>query len=240
MVMSDRDATESSASTGSSSHADWLLGTTMVALAVVASAIADLSVVSWGSKLVGHGCHMWYHSGCYSSSLHGEGRFGMEDPLERKLPARRHPIWGENAPRVFGLLLLLIDAKGSCSQGILVTGLSYLARMWCIHRKGPVFATAFSPLLVVFSFLLHTLVLGGATHPPGKVRSNPSSPFDLTSPCSMPPLPPVFLQQRWSWRSRRIKGWRTEMRDIENRCCERGAHIKEGWGIMTSYCYFCC
>ncbi|KAJ8504235.1 hypothetical protein OPV22_005121 [Ensete ventricosum] len=50
--------------------------------------------------------------------------------------------------------------------GILVTGLSYLARMWCIHRKGPVFATAFSPLLVVFSFLLHTLVLGGATHPP--------------------------------------------------------------------------
>lgn len=45
MVISDRDATESSASIGSSSHADWLLGTTMVGLGVAASAIADLSVV---------------------------------------------------------------------------------------------------------------------------------------------------------------------------------------------------
>nr|XP_010927046.1 WAT1-related protein At4g08290 isoform X1 [Elaeis guineensis] len=46
--------------------------------------------------------------------------------------------------------------------GTVVTGLSYLALNWCIHKKGPVFATAFSPLLVIFSFLIQTLVLGVA------------------------------------------------------------------------------
>lgn len=94
----------------------------------------------------------------------------------------------------------------------------------------------------------------GRRHPPWKVRSNPSSPFDLTSPCSMPPLPPVFLQQRWSQRaciffcgrSLRIKRWRTEMRTsklkgvMKNRCCERYPVWSKYKGRMGHYNYFCC
>ncbi|KAF6149248.1 hypothetical protein GIB67_026104 [Kingdonia uniflora] len=48
--------------------------------------------------------------------------------------------------------------------GIVVTGFSYYAQTWCIDKKGPVFTSAFSPLLIVFSFLLETLFLGKAAH----------------------------------------------------------------------------
>ncbi|KAJ4819541.1 WAT1-related protein [Rhynchospora pubera] len=41
--------------------------------------------------------------------------------------------------------------------GIIVTGVFYFGHNWCIHTKGPVFGAAFSPLLVVFSFLLEIL-----------------------------------------------------------------------------------
>ncbi|KAJ6795897.1 WAT1-related protein-like [Iris pallida] len=46
--------------------------------------------------------------------------------------------------------------------GIVATGLVYVGRNLCVHKKGPVFAAAFSPLLVVFSFLLQVLVLRNA------------------------------------------------------------------------------
>ncbi|KAG1331926.1 WAT1-related protein [Cocos nucifera] len=48
--------------------------------------------------------------------------------------------------------------------GTAVTGLTYLATNWCIHKEGPVFASAFSPLLIVFSFLLEILILHHAAH----------------------------------------------------------------------------
>lgn len=41
-------------------------------------------------------------------------------------------------------------------QGIGVTGILAYIQTWCIHKKGPVFTAAFSPLLIVFSFLLET------------------------------------------------------------------------------------
>ena len=44
-------------------------------------------------------------------------------------------------------------------QGIVVTGLSYYVMTWSIKKKGPVFASAFDPLLVVFSFFLQTFVM---------------------------------------------------------------------------------
>ncbi|XP_073011386.1 WAT1-related protein At5g13670-like isoform X2 [Typha latifolia] len=47
--------------------------------------------------------------------------------------------------------------------GIAVSGLLYLGHNWCIHKKGPVFASAFSPLVVVFSFLIEIFILGGDT-----------------------------------------------------------------------------
>ncbi|GAB4838308.1 hypothetical protein Ancab_027838 [Ancistrocladus abbreviatus] len=48
--------------------------------------------------------------------------------------------------------------------GTVVTGLSYYVMAWSIKKKGPVFTTAFNPLLVVFSFLLQTFVLGSSVH----------------------------------------------------------------------------
>ncbi|RWR91459.1 WAT1-related-like protein [Cinnamomum micranthum f. kanehirae] len=49
-------------------------------------------------------------------------------------------------------------------EGIMVTGLSYYAHVWCVHKKGPVFAAAFQPLLIVYTFLLEATVLREATH----------------------------------------------------------------------------
>ena len=49
-------------------------------------------------------------------------------------------------------------------QGIVVTGLSYYVMTWSIKKNGPVFTSAFNPLLVVFSFLLQTFVLGDSAH----------------------------------------------------------------------------
>ncbi|XP_058113246.1 WAT1-related protein At3g18200-like [Magnolia sinica] len=48
--------------------------------------------------------------------------------------------------------------------GIVVTGLLYYVQIWCIDKKGPVFAAAFSPLLIIFSFLLDTVVLRDSAH----------------------------------------------------------------------------
>ncbi|KAK6942014.1 EamA domain [Dillenia turbinata] len=48
--------------------------------------------------------------------------------------------------------------------GIVVTGLGYYASTWTIKKKGPVFTSAFNPLLVLFSFLLETFVLGSCAH----------------------------------------------------------------------------
>ncbi|XP_078177373.1 WAT1-related protein At1g21890-like [Carex rostrata] len=41
--------------------------------------------------------------------------------------------------------------------GIVVTGIFYFGQNWCIHKKGPVFVAAFSPLLVVFSCIFEIL-----------------------------------------------------------------------------------
>ncbi|XP_077216616.1 WAT1-related protein At5g07050-like [Tasmannia lanceolata] len=54
-----------------------------------------------------------------------------------------------------GGMVLLVILYG----GILVTGLSYYAQLWCIREKGPVFMESYSPLVIVFSVLLETLFL---------------------------------------------------------------------------------
>ncbi|XP_010927047.2 WAT1-related protein At4g08290 isoform X2 [Elaeis guineensis] len=76
------------------------------------------------------------------------------------------PSAGSGDGRFIGSLMVGLAILGVATAnlfvGTVVTGLSYLALNWCIHKKGPVFATAFSPLLVIFSFLIQTLVLGVA------------------------------------------------------------------------------
>ncbi|XP_043722070.1 WAT1-related protein At3g30340-like [Telopea speciosissima] len=40
--------------------------------------------------------------------------------------------------------------------GILMTGICFYATTWCIHKKGSVFASAFGPLIIIFSFLFES------------------------------------------------------------------------------------
>ncbi|KAJ3676865.1 hypothetical protein LUZ60_002589 [Juncus effusus] len=47
--------------------------------------------------------------------------------------------------------------------GIIATGIFYLAQNWCTHKKGSVFTSSFSPLLVVYSFLSDTFILRSET-----------------------------------------------------------------------------
>ncbi|KAJ4962623.1 hypothetical protein NE237_022562 [Protea cynaroides] len=58
-----------------------------------------------------------------------------------------------------GLVLLAI-----LFGGIVITAFSYYVLIWSIHKRGPVFTTAFTPLLIVFSFLLDTIFLRDSTH----------------------------------------------------------------------------
>ncbi|KAK1290534.1 WAT1-related protein [Acorus calamus] len=62
--------------------------------------------------------------------------------------------------RIKGSLMLFVILYGGCVMPIL----AYYALIWCIHKKGPVFAAAFSPLLIVFSFFIETLILGKQAH----------------------------------------------------------------------------
>ncbi|KAM3741791.1 hypothetical protein ACB098_07G023800 [Castanea mollissima] len=55
--------------------------------------------------------------------------------------------------------------------GIVVTGLSYYVMTWSIKKKGPVFTSAFDPLLVVLSFFLQTFVLGNSAYLGSIVRA---------------------------------------------------------------------
>ncbi|ONK79449.1 uncharacterized protein A4U43_C01F6480 [Asparagus officinalis] len=44
--------------------------------------------------------------------------------------------------------------------GMMVSGLAFYMQVWCLHKKGAVFATGFCPLLIIFSFILETVILG--------------------------------------------------------------------------------
>ncbi|RDY08287.1 WAT1-related protein [Mucuna pruriens] len=47
----------------------------------------------------------------------------------------------------------------AASAGILASGVCYTLLAWCVHRKGPLFASAFSPLMLVIVSLASQLVL---------------------------------------------------------------------------------
>ncbi|KAF8389429.1 hypothetical protein HHK36_026124 [Tetracentron sinense] len=58
-----------------------------------------------------------------------------------------------------GLVLLAI-----LFGGIVMTGFFNYVLTWCIHKKGPVFTSAFSPLLIVFSFIFQAVFLRNSAH----------------------------------------------------------------------------
>ncbi|XP_042496878.1 WAT1-related protein At5g64700-like [Macadamia integrifolia] len=48
--------------------------------------------------------------------------------------------------------------------GVMIMGVASYVTIWCTRIKGPVFFSAFSPLLIVFSFLIETFILRKAAH----------------------------------------------------------------------------
>ncbi|URE07229.1 auxin-induced protein [Musa troglodytarum] len=138
VLLSDRDSAGLTAGDGGR-----LVGTVMVGVAVLAEATANLLVERVALQ---------YHADLKLSAMItvlGTLQVAVvAGATERDLSAWRIK-WS-------GSLELLAILYG----GILVNGVSYFARNWCIHKKGPVFGSAFSPLLLVFSFLLQIILLG--------------------------------------------------------------------------------
>ncbi|CAL9091534.1 unnamed protein product [Musa textilis] len=138
VLLSDRDSAGLTAGDGGR-----LVGTVMVGVAVLAEATASLLVERVALQ---------YHADLKLSAMItvlGTLQVAVvAGAMERDLSAWRIK-WS-------GSLELLAILYG----GILVNGVSYFARNWCIHKKGPVFGSAFSPLLLVFSFLLQIILLG--------------------------------------------------------------------------------
>ncbi|XP_064964138.1 WAT1-related protein At2g37460 [Musa acuminata AAA Group] len=138
VLLSDRDSAGLTAGDGGR-----LVGIVMVGVSVLAEATANLLVERVALQ---------YHADLKLSAMITV--FGtlqvavVAGTMERDLSAWRIK-WS-------GSLELLAIVYG----GILVNGVSYFARNWCIHKKGPVFGSAFSPLLVVFSFLLQIILIG--------------------------------------------------------------------------------
>ncbi|KAF8389398.1 hypothetical protein HHK36_026093 [Tetracentron sinense] len=58
-----------------------------------------------------------------------------------------------------GLVLLAVLFGGA-----IISGICNFVMTWCIHKKGPVFTSAFSPLLIVFSFIFQTILLGNSAY----------------------------------------------------------------------------
>eukprot|EP01018_Ginkgo_biloba_P032825 Gb_35356 [translate_table: standard] len=44
--------------------------------------------------------------------------------------------------------------------GILCTGFAYFVQTWCAYKRGPVFVSMYSPLLILFSAILEVLIFG--------------------------------------------------------------------------------
>ncbi|XP_020266750.1 WAT1-related protein At4g28040-like [Asparagus officinalis] len=64
--------------------------------------------------------------------------------------------------RLTGCFLLglaaLVASAAYLFLGTVIAAMVNFARIWCIHKKGPVLVLAFTPLLIVYSFLFQTLV----------------------------------------------------------------------------------
>ena len=66
------------------------------------------------------------------------------------------------------LILIYFD----CSQGIMSSSIAYYIQGLMMQRKGPVFVTAFNPLVVVIVSIMSFFVLGQGTYLGGCVNNN--------------------------------------------------------------------
>lgn len=62
-------------------------------------------------------------------------------------------------PKYCMVKMKLIVAIYIILQGILTSGVGYTLLAWGVRRKGPLFASAFSPLMVVILTLVEPLIL---------------------------------------------------------------------------------
>ncbi|MQL75416.1 hypothetical protein Taro_007779 [Colocasia esculenta] len=126
----------------------WFVGFLLVALAVLASALFKLLVERVAAR--------------FSADLTLSAMMAVSGTLQLAAVAavtERNPSawrirWNGSH------LLLVVILYG----GIVVSGIFYYATNWCIHTKGPLFVAAFTPLLIVFTFLLEMLFLGAHAH----------------------------------------------------------------------------
>jgi drug/metabolite transporter (DMT)-like permease len=49
-------------------------------------------------------------------------------------------------------------------QGIVGSGIAFLAMSWCVEQRGPVFTTAFTPLIQIIAAAINVIVLHEQLH----------------------------------------------------------------------------
>lgn len=52
----------------------------------------------------------------------------------------------------------------SALQGLVVTGVAFYLQTWCLEKKGPVFLSIFTPLSLVFTLIVSTILAGEMVH----------------------------------------------------------------------------
>ncbi|KAA8536507.1 hypothetical protein F0562_028985 [Nyssa sinensis] len=103
----------------------------------------------------GEEIHIW---STHLDLLHQHGQGGH-------VKASQHPESGNRALGAF----LVVCSCFSCAvwliiQGILASGLMYTLTAWCVRMRGPLFASIFSPLMLILVAIAGSLVLDEKLH----------------------------------------------------------------------------
>ncbi|KAK9097762.1 hypothetical protein Syun_024807 [Stephania yunnanensis] len=128
-------------------QSNWALGCLLVSCGVMALASSTLLVEHVATKFDSN------MSLAAMTSLSGAIQSGIVAAITEK-----------NGSAWLGLFQCGLGIGTILYGGIVVAGLMFYAQIWCIHKQGPVFVGAFSPLLIVFSFLLETPIFGTCVH----------------------------------------------------------------------------
>lgn len=64
----------------------------------------------------------------------------------------------------FLVLSLIIAVFSMWMQGVVGSGLCYVAMSWCVKKRGPVFTAAFSPLVQIMAVMFDIPILHEQLH----------------------------------------------------------------------------
>ncbi|KAJ0985122.1 hypothetical protein J5N97_003478 [Dioscorea zingiberensis] len=148
VIVSNRESSNSEESSGSSSTTGlWILGCLMNGVAVFCTAVGGLLVEKVSTT---YPAILTFTT---MINIFGTIQTAVAAALIERKPSSWRITWSANL-KIFTIFY----------GGIAVTRLSFWAHIWCIYKKGPVFTTAFSPLLIVFSLMLETIISGSVSH----------------------------------------------------------------------------